>query len=118
MTSLHASNINKPIDPQTRDILCHPDTGEVHTPEHVADALYAAVDASATNADVQAGIHAPMHKVPTHGLFSKFVPGLEHLATTFHVGNFVVVRGTDEKFFESMPIYTRSVHSVSRGLAI
>lgn len=109
MVSLHADNITKPIDPQTRDILCHPETGEVHSPDHVADALYAAVDATATHADVQAGIHAPTHKVSSHGLFAKLVPGLEHLANTFHIGNFVLVRGTNEKFFESMPIYTRYV---------
>jgi hypothetical protein len=111
MSSLHAQNIDKPVDPQSVDSLAHPDTGAPHAPDHVADALDAAVDASAEHADVQAGIHAPMHKVPgsQHGWVSKFVPGLEKLASKYHVGNFVKIRGSDETFFESMPIYPRCV---------
>jgi phosphatidylserine decarboxylase len=35
------------------------------------------------------------------------VPGLENLASKYHIGNYVLVRGTNEKFFESMPIYAR-----------
>jgi phosphatidylserine decarboxylase len=107
MSSLHADNITKPIDPQTRDILCHPDTGEVHSADHAAQALYAAVDATSEHADVTQGIHAPTHKIASHGIFAKLVPGLQHLADRFHIGNFVMIRGTGEKFFESMPIYTR-----------
>ena len=38
----------------------------------------------------------------------EYVPGLEKLASDYHVGNFVSMR-TGERFFESMPIYPRCV---------
>lgn len=37
----------------------------------------------------------------------KTVPELENLAEKYHIGNFVAIRGTDQRFFESMPIYAR-----------
>jgi phosphatidylserine decarboxylase len=107
MSSLHAQNINKPIDPQTRDTLAHPETGDPHTPEHATEALYAAVDASSKDPDVKSNIHAPMHGLLGNSLVQKFIPGLESLANKYHIGNFVMMRGTGEKFFESMPLYPR-----------
>ncbi|KAI6010719.1 phosphatidylserine decarboxylase-domain-containing protein [Pisolithus orientalis] len=37
----------------------------------------------------------------------KVVPELETLAEKYHIGNFVAIRGTNQRFFESMPIYAR-----------
>jgi phosphatidylserine decarboxylase len=107
MTSLNAHNIDKPIDPQTKDSLTHPDTGHVHGAEPVTKALYAAVDASESDADVQAGIHAPINSIFGNSFVQKWVPGLQDLAAKYHVGNYVLMRGTGEKFFESMPLYPR-----------
>jgi phosphatidylserine decarboxylase len=107
MASLHAQNINKPIDPQKPETLAHPETGDAHSAEHAVNALYAAVDASNEHPDVQKGIHAQMHKLFGNSLVQRFIPGLENLANKYHVGNFVLMRGTGEKFFESMPLYPR-----------
>lgn len=107
MTSLHATNAEtKPHDPMTPASL--PEHAD--DPEPVAKALYAAVDASAEHrSDVQKSIHAPMHKVPSIPLVGRFLPGLEGLASKYHIGNFVVIRGTGERFFESMPLYPRYI---------
>jgi phosphatidylserine decarboxylase len=107
MSSLHASNAStKPLDPMTQRSLADHEKD----PTTVAHALSKAVEASADHpSDVQKGIHAPMHKLPNIPFASKLLPGLAKLASDYHVGNFVVVRGTDEKFFESMPLYPRCV---------
>jgi phosphatidylserine decarboxylase len=101
MSSLHANNIDKPVE------TIHPDNTPDATPDVVVSALNTAVDQSAEHGEVDKGIHAPMHKLPGIPLLHNLVPGLEKLATEYHVGNFVVVRGTGEKFFESMPLYPR-----------
>jgi len=75
--------------------------------EHLSKGLTALVDKSITHPDVSETIHAPTHKPEKHSLLNKFIPGFEKLATRYHVGNFVIVRGTNEKIFESMPIYAR-----------
>ncbi|KAF9219791.1 hypothetical protein BS17DRAFT_804294 [Gyrodon lividus] len=55
--------------------------------------------------DVTQGIHGAAH---SHLPFlHKVVPQLENLASTYHVGNYVIDRETGQKFFESMPIYAR-----------
>jgi len=41
------------------------------------------------------------------GWFKSLVPEIESLATHYHIGNYVLVRGTNERIFESMPIYAR-----------
>lgn len=38
---------------------------------------------------------------------TKLIPGIEKLAAEYHIGNFVALRGKNEDFFESMPLYTR-----------
>ncbi|EIN08718.1 hypothetical protein PUNSTDRAFT_102181 [Punctularia strigosozonata HHB-11173 SS5] len=59
-----------------------------------------------------------MHKLTEIPLVRNLVPGLEKVATEFHVGNFVVMRGTGEKFFESMPLYPRlGMHLLYYGSA-
>jgi phosphatidylserine decarboxylase len=76
--------------------------------EHFVGALNQLVDQTNTaeggTHDVSKTIHAPMHTVSSHPWLGKYIPGLEHLAAEYHVGNFVVMRGTGEQFFESMPI--------------
>ncbi|KAI0090523.1 phosphatidylserine decarboxylase-domain-containing protein [Irpex rosettiformis] len=37
----------------------------------------------------------------------RLIPGIEDFANSYHVGNYVQMRGSKEKFFESMPIYPR-----------
>ncbi|KAH9856812.1 phosphatidylserine decarboxylase-domain-containing protein [Lenzites betulinus] len=87
----------------------HPDNlpGAAHNPGIVAAALEKLVEHSADHADVRNAIHAPMHMLKSIPLVHKLVPGIEELAEQYHVGNFVIVRSTGERIFESMPIYPR-----------
>lgn len=48
-----------------------------------------------------------MHRLLELPLVHKLIPGIEKLASEYHVGNFVIDRTNGERFFESMPIYTR-----------
>ena len=57
--------------------------------------------------DVRHGVHAPFHELWSLPLVHRLVPGLEELANKYHFGNFVIVRDTGERIFESMPIYPR-----------
>ncbi|KIJ27069.1 hypothetical protein M422DRAFT_776437 [Sphaerobolus stellatus SS14] len=107
MTSLHATNVK-----QVEALPGHPDTLPDASHEHFIGALDKLVDQTDPTQgegthDVSQTIHAPSHAVPSHPWLGKFIPGLETLASKYHVGNFVVMRGTGEKFFESMPIYAR-----------
>lgn len=103
MTSLHPTNVDKPVEVIHPDNL--PDAGE----DHMASALTALVDHSARHTDVSQGIHAPMRSVMKIPWIHSLIPGIEKLAVAYHIGNFVVVRGTNEPFFESMPLYARLV---------
>ena len=76
-------------------------------PAVVAESLHKLVDQSAEHADVRHSIHAPMHKLAQLPFVHKLIPGLEKLATEYHVGNYVINRETGEPFWESMPIYPR-----------
>ncbi|EJF56197.1 hypothetical protein DICSQDRAFT_93902 [Dichomitus squalens LYAD-421 SS1] len=93
---------SKPIETIRPDSL-----PEVQDPNQVADALDKLVDHSEEHADVKQSIHAPFHQLYNIPLIHKLIPGLEKLANEYHVGNFVIVRSTGEKIFESMPIYPR-----------
>jgi phosphatidylserine decarboxylase len=60
--------------------------------------------------DVTQGIHGHLHHFASNGhhlWLNKFVPQLQSLAAKYHVGNYVAIRGTNERIFESMPIYAR-----------
>jgi len=59
--------------------------------------------------DVTQGIHGHVHHFVSghHSWLNKFVPQLEALAAKYHVGNYVIIRGTNQRIFESMPIYAR-----------
>ena len=50
-----------------------------------------------------------MHRLMEIPFVHKLIPGIEQVASEYHVGNYVMMRGTGEKFFESMPIYPRCV---------
>lgn len=101
MTSIHPDNVDKPVE------TVHKDSIAGATSTTVGNALEAVVDHSAEQENVGHGIHAPFHKVLGIPYLKKILPGIEDLAAKHHVGNYVVIRGTDEKFFESMPIYAR-----------
>jgi len=77
------------------------------TGKQAGEALEHVVEQSSSHHDVSHSIHATAHSIGHLPLLKKLVPGLENLANKYHVGNYVVVRGTNEKFFESMPIYAR-----------
>ncbi|KAI0363383.1 hypothetical protein BV20DRAFT_975737 [Pilatotrama ljubarskyi] len=87
----------------------HPDhlPAASENPGVAATALEKIVDQSAEHPDVKNSIHAPMHMLENIPLVHKLVPGLEQLASQYHVGNFVIVRSTGERIFESMPVYPR-----------
>jgi phosphatidylserine decarboxylase len=121
MTSMNADNVTKPIEQ------IHPDNLPGSSRKHAGDALEKLVDQSSSLNDLSHSIHASAHSKsvspsvttfpkPCDNLFTgishipflkKLVPGLEHLASKYHIGNYVMMRGTNEKFFESMPIYAR-----------
>jgi phosphatidylserine decarboxylase len=96
-----SDNSDKPIEVISRDNL--PDTNQDET----SKALEALVDYSSSHSNVAQGIHARMHLVPSIPWLHPLVKGIEKVATKYHVGNYVVVRDTGEKIFESMPIYAR-----------
>ncbi|GJE91526.1 phosphatidylserine decarboxylase-domain-containing protein [Phanerochaete sordida] len=104
MSSLHESHVSqKPIE------VIHPNNlpEASRNPENAAAALSTLVEHSTKHDDVQHGIHAPMHKLYELPFVQKLIPGIEDIASQYHVGNYVAMRGTGEKFFESMPIYPR-----------
>lgn len=101
MVSLHHTNVDKPIDPMTADSL----PGASH--EDVAKGLSSLVSHSADNPNVAHHILAPMHSLSKLPWVHHLIPGIEKLAVEYHCGNYVVVRGTNEPFFETMPLYAR-----------
>ena len=70
--------------------------------------MSALVEHSSTQKDVRNSIHAPWHALPHLPHVAQLVPGLEKVAATHHVGNYVAIRGSDQRIFESMPLVTRS----------
>lgn len=74
---------------------------------HIADALRTLVNHSTTHTDVTQNIHGSILSMSGVPWLETLVPEIESLTTKLHVGNFVAVRGTDQRIFESMPIYAR-----------
>lgn len=103
MTSIDISNIDKPIE------VIHPDNLPRAKHDHVAKALMTLVERSAKYPDVAEHLHAPMHKIQHMSWLHSLVPGIEKLAVKYHIGNYIAVRGSNETFFESMPLYVRWV---------
>ena len=104
MASLHESHVaEKPVE------TIHPNNLPEHArdPSVAAGALQALVEHSTKHEDVRDTIHAPMHRLLSIPFVQKLIPGLEDVASQYHVGNYVQMRGSSEKFFESMPIYPR-----------
>uniref|UniRef100_A0A0K3CT30 phosphatidylserine decarboxylase n=1 Tax=Rhodotorula toruloides TaxID=5286 RepID=A0A0K3CT30_RHOTO len=53
-------------------------------------------------------IHTPAEHGVKHKWLQRFVPGIEKIASEYHVGNYVMTRGDNAvKVWESMPIYVR-----------
>ncbi|PPR03223.1 hypothetical protein CVT26_008071 [Gymnopilus dilepis] len=99
--SLHHSNVDKPVDP------IKPDSLPEASHEDVAKGLAAIVDHSAQEPNIVSHIHAPLHSLAQAHWIHKFIPGIQKLAVEYHCGNYVVVRGSSEPFFETMPLYAR-----------
>ncbi|KAJ7606117.1 phosphatidylserine decarboxylase-domain-containing protein [Mycena polygramma] len=65
--------------------------------------------------DVSHSIHASSHTllhIPSLPSLKKLIPAgfeneLERLASSYHVGNYVAIRGSKKPIFETMPIYAR-----------
>ncbi len=92
----------KPIE------VIHPDhLPDAQSPEEIVAALEKLLQLSEEEEDVRNAMHAPMHTLYEIPLVHKLIPGLEELANKYHIGNFVLVRTTGERIFESMPIYPR-----------
>ncbi|KAF5353075.1 hypothetical protein D9758_008750 [Tetrapyrgos nigripes] len=98
LAAIHGGE-DKPVEKHPKDI---PDT----SPEDLVKALSYLVEHSADE-DVSHGIESyTINLLEIPGL-RKLIPGLERLAAKYHIGNFVVVRETGERIFETMPIYAR-----------
>lgn len=102
MSSKHPDNVTKPVESISADSL--PGANQ----EHAANALEALIEHSSKHVDLGSSIHAAAHSIGSLPFIHRLVPGIEDLAAKYHIGNYVMIRGTDEKFFESMPIYARS----------
>jgi len=72
---------------------------------HTWKALENIVGRSLYNMDLSHSIHA--HSTSHIPFFRNLESGLENFANKYHFGNYVAIRGTDKKFFESMPLYER-----------
>ncbi|EMD32877.1 hypothetical protein CERSUDRAFT_118332 [Gelatoporia subvermispora B] len=94
---------SKPVEPVRPE---HLPEGS-RNPGAVASMLSALVEHSRVEKDVRNSIHAPWHALPHLPRVAALVPGLEKLAAAHHVGNYVALRGSDQRFFESMPLATR-----------
>ncbi|KAJ3745744.1 phosphatidylserine decarboxylase-domain-containing protein [Lentinula detonsa] len=114
MHVLHHQVQDKPVEkiqPQTNNLSEAQD-------EHIAKGLESMVAQSETNHDVSHGIHMHGKNVLEVPWIHKMIPGIEKLAANYHIGNFVVVRESGEKIFESMPIYARiGMHLLFYGSA-
>ncbi|KAJ3986296.1 phosphatidylserine decarboxylase-domain-containing protein [Lentinula detonsa] len=114
MHLLHHQVQDKPVEeiqPQTNNLSEAQD-------EHIAKGLESMVAQSETNHDVSHGIHMHGKNVLEVPWIHKMIPGIEKLAANYHIGNFVVVRESGEKIFESMPIYARiGMHLLFYGSA-
>ncbi|KAH7885821.1 phosphatidylserine decarboxylase-domain-containing protein [Phlebopus sp. FC_14] len=95
---LHESSLTKPIEKIHHLSLSS-------TKDDIAHGLVQAVGHTKSNGDAATGIYGPAHS--SLPWLHKLVPELQTLANKYHIGNFVVIRDTNERFFESMPIYAR-----------
>ena len=101
MASIDVSQIQKPVE------VVHPDNLPFANEHHFAKALTALVQHSGNHVDVRQNVHASMHHLLQVPWIYSMIPGIQQLAVEHHVGNYVLIRETNERFFESMPIYAR-----------
>ncbi|KAF7308526.1 hypothetical protein HMN09_00701700 [Mycena chlorophos] len=95
----------------------HPDNLPGLSDEQAANGLAALVEHSSQNKPGH-GIHASSHTIFNIPWIHKLIPGIEKLASAYHVGNFVVIRGTKQQIFEAMPLYARiGMHLLFYGSA-
>ncbi|KAJ7066597.1 phosphatidylserine decarboxylase-domain-containing protein [Mycena amicta] len=105
----------QPVDKPLEHV--HPDNLPELTHDQAADGLAALVDHSQKH-DVSTGIHASSHTIFSIPWIHKLIPGIEKLATAYHIGNFVAIRGSKEQIFEAMPLYARiGMHLLFYGSA-
>ena len=111
MTSPNANpkDLDKPIETIHRDSLPNATYGDV------AKGLQSIISKSAEDPDVTHAIHAPLDTLTKLHWVQKLIPGIEKLAVEYHIGNYVIVRGEKEPFFESMPLFARHVSIRLRG---
>ncbi|KAK7012242.1 phosphatidylserine decarboxylase-domain-containing protein [Favolaschia claudopus] len=95
--------VDKPLEP------IHSESNNLPglTNEQAAQGLVSLVDHSEGHTDVSQGIHATSHTIFNIRWIHNLIPGVERLATQYHIGNFVAIRGSKEQIFEAMPIYAR-----------
>ncbi|OAX43191.1 hypothetical protein K503DRAFT_847325 [Rhizopogon vinicolor AM-OR11-026] len=114
MVQLHESELNKPGGLEGDDQVGM--QGMEKLQGEIAEAFKESVERSNpqhpdNRNDVTQGIHGHVHHFASvsgnHSWLNKFVPQLEALAAKYHVGNYVIIRGTNQRIFESMPIYAR-----------
>ncbi|KAJ7155452.1 phosphatidylserine decarboxylase-domain-containing protein [Mycena crocata] len=102
------ASIDKPLETIKP---AHVDGGSNNLPglsdEKLAEGLVKLVDHSQKHTDVSQGIHASSHTIFAIHWIHKLIPGIEELAAQYHIGNFVAIRGSNERIFEAMPIYAR-----------
>jgi phosphatidylserine decarboxylase len=79
------------------------------TNEQAAQGLVALVDHSQAHTDVSQGIHASSHTIFSIPWIHRLIPGIEKLATAYHIGNFVAIRGSKEQIFEATALYPYSL---------
>ena len=111
MTALSEGDLTKPVEE------IHPSNLHGSHKDDIARAFNQLVERShpsSGNGDITQSIHGPAHsRLPW---LHKVVPQLESLADKYHIGNFVAVRGTNQRIFESMPIYARlGMHLLFHG---
>jgi hypothetical protein len=97
-------NPDRPIE------VIHPDNLPDTNPDEASKALETLIEYSASQSDVAQSIHARMHLIPSIPLLHHLIKGIEKIAARYHIGNYVVVRDTGEKIFESMPLYARCIN--------
>jgi len=107
----------------------HPAAPHPETHEHLASALEAAVDKSAqpmTEEEIHDGAVGGTALAPATSAnaraswFSKFFPDetIDKLFVSEHMGNWVIIRQTGDRIFETMPIYARvGMHLLFYGKA-
>ncbi|KAK7466343.1 hypothetical protein VKT23_005069 [Stygiomarasmius scandens] len=105
----HLHSLDKPVDTSS----AIPDA----SPDALLKALDHLVTHSTSSPDISHSTDAyALNLVELPSSFKSLLPGLQRLAAKYHIGNYVIVRSTDEVIFESMPLYARiGMHLLFHG---